>query len=286
MDALLAGARAVTFRYHAEAECYRRAYPGALDPARVHIIPNGFEGRIREFDVPKGDRCVIVHTGTMDSYRYDTLLEALGALRQSDPSSAAQLRFVFVGEALDGLSRQAAKLGLDRLVRVAGPVTYEGAAKLHRGAHALLILGRPSFMRGHELFAGAKLFGYLKAGRPILGVLPADETRRILRNVDVATIADVDSVPEIVATLRRLVTAWSTGSLAALLPNRQACLAYSAERQTAALVRALEGRTAEDPFIPGAVDIPSSLRRDLEDGRGWAAGRVRGGDHHVLLHSR
>jgi glycosyltransferase involved in cell wall biosynthesis len=276
----------VTFRYHAEAECYRRAYPGALDPARVHIIPNGFEGPIGEFDVPKGERCTIVHTGTMDSYRYDTLLEALGALHQSDPLSAGQLRIVFVGEALDGLSRQAATLGLHHLVRIAGPVTHEGAANLQRDAHALLILGRPSSMKGHELFAGAKLFGYLKAGRPILGVLPADETRRILRHVGVPTIADADSVPEIVATLKRMLSAWSTDSLAALVPDRQACLAYSAERQTAALARALDGRTAEDPFTPGVVDIPPSLRRDLDERRAWTGGGVRGGGDRVLLHSR
>jgi hypothetical protein len=44
--------------------------------------------------------------------------------------------------------------------------------------------------------------------------------------------------------------------------------AYSALRQTAALVRALEGIPAAAPFVPGGVEIPPSLRKDIGDD-GW-----------------
>jgi hypothetical protein len=118
-------------------------------------------------------------------------------------------------------------------------------------------------MKGHELFAGAKLFGYLKAARPIIGVLPSDETRRILRRVGVSTIADGGSVPEIIAVLKLLLEAWSRGTLKALLPDHTVCETYSAERQTAALVRALEARHAAEPFVPNSVEVPPSLSWEI-----------------------
>ena len=127
-------------------------------------------------------------------------------------------------------------------------------------------------MKGYELFAGAKLFGYLKGGRPIVGVLPPDETKQVLIRVGVRTLADVDSVAEIVAVLQTLIEKWSTGDLASLAPDRKACEAYSSERQTAILVRALEGVPAEKPFIPGAQAIPPSLRH-IEDSR-WMDGGI------------
>src|SRR5207244_4028757 len=71
---LLKGAQAVIFRYHTEVECYWLAYPGALDVARIHIIPNGYDGAIDEFVPPAGDKCTILYTGTLSLYRYDTLL--------------------------------------------------------------------------------------------------------------------------------------------------------------------------------------------------------------------
>jgi hypothetical protein len=47
-------AQAVILRYETEAECYLRAYKGALDIAKIHLIPNGYEGTIDEFVVPGG----------------------------------------------------------------------------------------------------------------------------------------------------------------------------------------------------------------------------------------
>ena len=260
---LLRGARAVTFRYHAEAECYWRAYPGALDAFRIHIIPNGYEGPIEASPPPGGDRCIVLYAGTLASYRYDTLLQALCLLKRVDRAQAARLRLVVVGEGAKAVGDEAAALGLGDLVAVANPISHQEVIRLQREAHALLVLGRPPSMKGYELFAGAKLFGYLRAGRPILGVLPPDETRKVLNRVGVSTVADGDSPPEIVAALRRLLDAWSSRTLSSLLPDRGACEVYSAESQTAALVRVLEGKTAMEPFVPNSVEIPPSLREHI-----------------------
>ena len=126
-----------------------------------------------------------------------------------------------------------------------------------------MILGRKSTSKGYELVAGAKVFSYLRGGRPIIGVLPRDETRKILHRVGVSTIADVESIAEIITVFRQILDAWSTGTLSSLVPDRVACAAYSVEPQTAALVRALEGAPAIEPFVPGVVEIPPSLRGEI-----------------------
>jgi hypothetical protein len=268
MYQLFEGAQAVVFLFDTVAECYRRAYPGTLDTAKIHIIPNGYEGALREFAAPDRGKCTILYAGTLSSYRYDTLLRALHQFKRSNPDRAAQLNLLFVGEGVEALADEAAILDLSNIITTAGPTSYAEINRLQREAHALLVLGRSPTFRGYELLAGAKLFDYLKAGLPIVGILPPDETKKTLLRVGVSTVANVDSASEIIAVLRQLLDAWSTQTLSSLVPNRATCEAYSAERQTAALVRALEGVPAAEPFVPGSVDIPSSLRGKLAMGNG------------------
>jgi len=172
---------------------------------------------------------------------------------------------------METLASEVAALGLSDIVVTAGPTSHTEITRLQQEAHALLMLGRPSTHKGYELIAGAKLFGYLQAGRPIIGVLPTDEARKTLQRVGVTTVADVDSTAEIVSVLQKLLVAWAAGTLSALIPERAACEIYSAERQTDALVRALEGAPAAEPFVPGSVEIPPSLLGDI--GARWARER-------------
>ena len=271
MFELLHQAQAVIFRYDREAECYWQAYRGALDASKIYIIPNGYEAPIEAVAAPKGDRCTLLYAGVVSDYRYDTFLDALGVLKRTDPSRAQQLRVLFVGEGMSVLAKAAEKVGVSEIVHIAGAKRSDEVAALQRNAHALLVFGRPASKPGYELFAGAKLFGYLKTGRPIIGILPEDETQRVLRQVGSRTIADVESVPEIGALLCSVIDHWTAGTMSSLVPDRKACEAYSSERQTAILVRALEGVPAEEPFIPGVQSVPPSLRGLIGDQR-WLEG--------------
>lgn len=268
MFELLRQAQSVVFRYDTEAECYWQAYRGALDASRIYIIPNGYEAPIEAVPPPSGKHCTILYSGVVSDYRYDTFLDALALLKRTDPSGAQQLRVLFVGEGMSRLARDVARSGVSEIVQIAGAKRSDEVAALQRDAHALLVFGRPATKPGYELFAGAKLFGYLKAGRPIIGVLPPDETKKVLQGVGCRTIADVGSVQDICTLLRSLLDHWTAGTMSSLLPDRKACEAYSAERQTSVLVRALEGVPAEQPFIPGVQSVPPSLREMLGH-RGW-----------------
>ena len=118
-------------------------------------------------------------------------------------------------------------------------------------------------MRGYELFAAAKLFGYLKTGMPIIGVVPPDETRNVLVRTGIRTVADVESPLEVAAVLTKVIDAWSQNKLSSLVSDQDKCELYSSERQSPELVRALEGTPALEPFVPGSAEIPLSLRPEI-----------------------
>jgi len=260
---LFKGAQAIVFLFDTVAEAYSVTFPGALDPARIHIIPNGYEGPLDEFVPPGGNRFTVLYAGTLSGYRYDTFLHALRVLKDTHPAQARLLRVHFVGEGMNALATEAEASGLSDIVDVAGPTSHAEIARLQREAHALLVLGRPSTVKGHELFAGAKVFGYIKAMRPVLGVLPQDETRKVLSRVGITSIAAADSTAAIVSNLRALLDSWSAGSLDSFLPDVAKCDVYSARRQTQGLIRALEGAAALEPFVPSSAKIPPSLQDEI-----------------------
>ena len=182
---LFKDAQAVTFRYHSEAECYWRAYPGALEASRVHIIPNGFDGTIEEFSAPGNRRgkCKVLYAGTVTPYRYDTLLQGMALLKKSYPLLAKDLELLFVGEGTDILAHAADTVNVSDIVKCMLPVSYADVCRLQEETNALLLLGMlPT--KGYEL-CGSKVFSYLKAGRPIIGIVPQDEMKNVLHRVGV-----------------------------------------------------------------------------------------------------
>ena len=260
---LFQGAQAVVFMFESVAEAYLQAFPGALERTKIHIIPNGFEGEVEPFVHTPGDRCTILYAGTVSTYRYDTLLEGLVQLKRQDPTLAARLKILFVGERFQQLVEQVTDRDLVDVVEIRPPVSSAEVRILQREAHALLVLGRMPGRTAHDLVAGAKLFGYLQAGRPIIGIVPHDETRRILGRVGSSFIADAESPTEVVTVLERVLEAWSSRTLEQFIPNRAACEAYSSNRQIADLIRALTGAspgkrpTVEAPTVP--IDVKSEV---------------------------
>jgi hypothetical protein len=246
-------AQAVVFLFQSIANCYLQEFPEALDGKKIHIIPNGFEGSIDDFSHASDGRCKVLYTGTLSSYRYDTLLEGLLLLKKKDPERAKLLHLLFVGENLQEFDYKVVELGIKDIVEITTPVSYAEVRLLQQKAHALLILGRAPGRKGHELVAGAKLFGYLQARRPIIGILPSDETRRILGEVGVTTVADAECPSEVVTVFERILEGWSNRTLESLLPNHVVCEQYSSSRQISALLAALQGDQPERACDAGST---------------------------------
>lgn len=257
-------AQAVVFLFESVAQAYLRAFPGTLERTKIHIIPNGFDGEVESFVHAPGDRCMVLYAGTLSTYRYDTLLEGLVRLKRKDPARAAQLRIRFVGEGLRELTERVGKLDIHDLVEVLPPTSSAEIRRLQREAHALMVLGRVPGRKGHELVAGAKLFGYLQAGRPIIGVVPRDETRRILGQLGNSLIADAETPTEVVAVFEKVLTAWSNRTLDRLVPDRAVCQTYSSGRQISGLITALNGALPEKILAADAAPpLPTGLQSEV-----------------------
>jgi len=268
LRSLFKHASAVVFFYAAEAECFWRMYRDVLDPSRIHVIPNGFDGEVEPFAAPDTKKFTVLYTGTLADYDYDAFLEAVAAFVRRDPRRRDQTSIQFVGEQDPSIAARVTQLGLEEVVSLRPPLSHVAVTALQRHAHALLMLERRPSHKGYELLAGAKLFGYLKAGKPILGILPHGVAERILRDVGVSTIAEARSTAQIEAVLELTFARWQDGTLNALVPDRSSCERYSGRAQTAALARALEGRPSEAPFVPGVNEVAPSLRQEFA-ASGW-----------------
>ncbi|UVT19555.1 MAG: glycosyltransferase [Nitrospira sp.] len=256
-------ARAVVFMFESVAQAYLRAYPQSLERTKIHIIPNGFEGEVESFVHAPGERCLVLYAGTLSSYRYDTLLEGIVQFKRKDPTRATQLRLLFIGGGLREFAERVRDLEIEDVVKILPPTSSAEIRRLQREAHALLVLGRESGVKGHELVAGAKLFGYLQAGRPIVGVLPHDETRRILCEVGNTLIADASNPEEVTAVFEKVVEAWASRTLDRFVPNRAACEAYSSGRQISNLIAALNGASPEKIVTVDASNMPLRLQSEV-----------------------
>ncbi|MGE3977308.1 MAG: hypothetical protein AB7F94_06930 [Nitrospira sp.] len=260
---LFQDAQAVVFMFESVAEAYLQAFPGALERTKIHIIPNGFEGEVEPFVHTSGDRCTILYAGTLSTYRYDTLLEGLVQLKRQDPSLAVRLNMLFIGEGLQQLAERVMDQELGDLVEIRPPIPSAAVRALQREAHALLVLGRMPGRTAHDLVAGAKLFGYLQAGRPIIGIVPHDETRRILGRVGSPLIADADSPAEIVTVLKKILEAWSSRTLDQFIPNRAACEAYASNRQISGLISALNGVSPGRLLMVETPTVPTDVKSEV-----------------------
>jgi glycosyltransferase involved in cell wall biosynthesis len=255
-------AQGVVFLFESVAQAYMRTFPEALEKSKIHIIPNGFEGEVESFVHTPGDRCTVLYAGMLSSYRYDTLLEGLVRLKRNARERAAELRVRFVGEGLRELAERVADLDLGDVIEILPPTSHAEVRRLQQEAHALLVLGRTPGREGHELVAGAKLFGYLQAGRPIIGIVPRDETRRILSHIGNSLIANADAPEEVSAVFEQVLNAWSSRTLDRLSPNRAACEAYSTSRQIMGLISVLNGAFHEKVLTAEASTMPPSLESE------------------------
>ena len=138
---LLAGARAVTFFYAAEAECFWRMYRGALDASRIHVIPNGSTARSRICSAA-GETFTLLYTGVLGDYRYDTFLQALALFKRANPTRGGA-GAKFVGEQEAESSARVEELG------------FRTSCRLH-SAGAARADGRPAARRPCAADAGTK----------------------------------------------------------------------------------------------------------------------------------
>lgn len=186
------------------------SYKSSRRRLRVAVIPNGYdEADFQQAAAPRGHRGRIVYCGSLSRLADPTnLLRACALLAVQRPQLRRHLRLVFVGgEIGHDFQGLAAKLGLEDVVEFTGYVAHQQAVKLLQSAEVLLLLLTGTTSR--DVVPG-KIFEYLRAGRPILAIIPPGEAEELLRRYAPGTViaentvdAIAKAIVEVLGTRRR-----------------------------------------------------------------------------------
>ena len=189
----------------------------------IRVISNGcdfddFAGLRHE----PGERLRLLHAGYFFGARTPRpFLQALARLLERRPELRGTVEARFIGGFREADRAWAEGLGLGEALVVDGFVPHEGALRAMKEADALLLLIPNAGGLGTTVLSG-KLFEYLAAERPVLALVPPEgAAAAILRETELAWIADPDDLEAIEETLEQVYDAWRDGSLGAerILPH-------------------------------------------------------------------
>jgi len=149
-----------------------------LDPARVVVIPNGFDAAHVSGPAPVPSSFDLTYVGEIYPGMFDVYVEALAGLRAQDPARIPTLE---VFGTLDSRERRRlAERGLDRFVEHRGFVSHRESVDAMRAARALLLL-----LPGNDRWrtcVPSKLYWYLGARRPVIAFAPDGDAGQVLRD--------------------------------------------------------------------------------------------------------
>ena len=205
---------------------YRERYPD-LPPERFALIENGYDDEsftgLDSNAAAKGPlnpgKVTLLHSGIIYPSERDptALFQALGGLLQAgrlDPSHfVLRLRATAHDEWLKSL---AAEHGVAEVLDLASPLPYREALEEMLRADGLLVLQAANC----NAQIPAKLYEYLRAGRPILGLTdPTGDTASTLRQAGCRHLARLDSCKEIAEVLYGFVNVVGLGMESGLHPG-------------------------------------------------------------------
>ncbi len=230
------------------ATTYADRFP-AFGESRLRIIENGYdEETFRRVEVrlggpvervpPVGRPLTLLHSGIVYRSERDPtqLFSAVAALKARGALTADEFRIVFraCGDEA-GYRRDLASLGIDDLVRIEPAVTYADALREMMTTDGLLILQASNC----NAQVPAKLYEYLRAGRPILALTdPSGDTARALDAAQAGMVARLDDAGDIERALLQFITEVRSGTVR--LPPAELVQRYSRQDQTGQFARLLD----------------------------------------------
>lgn len=195
----------------AQEEMFRRDYPGC----RIERIPNGYdEEDFAGLDEgpPETGPFTVSHVGMLTLGRSSRpFLEGLDLLKRRSPAKAAAVRVVFIGARESANEEWVRFLGLEGNVTFEDNLPHREVVRRECRSHVLLLIKHDD-ERYRGLVPG-KLFEYIGARRPILGVVPEGEAARIIRELARGEIAPIDDPAGIADALERMFDRHAAGEL-------------------------------------------------------------------------
>lgn len=240
-------AQLCVFTTPSAARLYQERYPEAAQ--RIVVVENGYDEESFQGVMPARQAAtatsvparplLLLHSGVVYPSERDPtqFLVALGRLKQRGLVTSETLRVRFRAPVHDELLRQLAKQhGAADLIEISPAIAYREALAEMMSVDALLVMQASNC----NAQIPAKLYEYLRAGRPILGLTDrAGDTAWVLRNAGLQDIVAIDSVTEIERRLPEILKQWQLGI--AERPNEGVVSGASRRGRAQALASLLTG---------------------------------------------
>lgn len=232
-----------TFTTPGTVRLYSERYPQAAD--RFKVIENGYDEETFAGLTPGGaplnpGKITLLHSGIVYPSERDPtqFLQAIRTLIDTGGISADQLRVRFrAAMHEDFLRALTEKFGLNGCIELLPPIPYKDALDEMMRADILLIMQASNCNDQIP----AKLYEYLRAGRPILALTDsAGDTAKVLRAAAMSAIAPLDQVSAISEVLSKVLAAPTTGTL----PTIDAVNNSSRRNRTKQFATSLDATTA------------------------------------------
>jgi len=218
-------------------------YPGKPKEEFV-AIPNGYDEEdfsdVTGLSTSSADELLILHAGSLsESFRDPRpVFEAVGRAAEAGLLDPSRIRFRFLGGGPFGESpemKEAVKsAGLMSRVDFLPRVSYEASlAELSRAGVLLLLQASTDTVD----LVPAKLFEYLRAGRPVLAFVPVGATAEILRDTGGGWVVDPADSSGLRDTIVTAYRAWASGRLDSLAADPVALEPFSRERLAGELAK-------------------------------------------------
>jgi glycosyltransferase involved in cell wall biosynthesis len=204
----------------------------------VHLVQNGFDpADFPRFAYASSDAAfVLTHVGSLYASRNPEPLWAMLA-RLRAAGRLPKLRLRLVGRVDAAVRASLARHGLAEVTEFVGYVPHEEAIAYMQRASMLLLLVEP-FPADAGMITG-KVYEYMAAGRPVLGVGPADgDAAALLEGTMAGMLFDRDDTAGAAAFVQGHYASWTHGVTPTGAPP-YAMHGYSRQAQTAALADAL-----------------------------------------------
>ncbi len=242
-----------------------------LDNALLHIVPQGFDpddfalekspglviseagrsgpgksGSPGESD-SAASRCTFLYTGIFyDAQKPDVFLHAFAAAAATDQEFRGQARAHFMGLIPEYMDDLVHRLKLNEHVVYHGYLSHNETVRAQQAADVLwLTIGeRP----GSEGISTGKLYEYMGACRPILGLVPVGVARDDIAAHGAGFVAHPDRTGEVTERLLELFHLWRRGALP--IPDRNRLKIFDRRegaRRIADHFRTLAGRSTRTP---------------------------------------
>lgn len=211
--------------------------------ANVSVIYNGFDAEDFQDLTPEPQpHFVLLYAGSMNAARNcPAVWQALAALRKAGQLPDLQLQFL--GTVDVAVRENLAHLDLLGCATFRGTVSHhETLTEMARSAVLLLVINRVGAPLEHGIAPG-KMYEYMAAGRPVLGVGPVDgDAAAVLHETQAGTMFDFSDETGIKAYLAQHYAAWAAGTpRVGADPERAA--AYSRRAHTGRLAALLDQMT-------------------------------------------